>query len=122
QAFAGPMLDELRAHPGRYDLGSVALITSSGVMWSQENKTGLLEFMPNAILFDSLGSSEAVGLGASLSTKGAPQATAKFMLGPNCAVFDDDGNRVEPGSAEIGRVAVGGFIPLGYYKDEAKTA
>ena len=34
QAFAGPMLDELDAHPGRYDLSSITLMTSSGVMWS----------------------------------------------------------------------------------------
>jgi acyl-CoA synthetase (AMP-forming)/AMP-acid ligase II len=122
QAFAGPMLDELQAHPDTYDVSTIGLITSSGVMWSQENKAGLLEFMPGAILFDSFGSSEAVGLGASFSTKDAPQETARFMLGPTCAVFDEDGRRVEPGSGDIGVVAVGGYIPLGYYKDEAKTA
>ena len=122
QAFAGPMLDHLDSNRGRYDLSSVGLITSSGVMWSQENKAGLLEHMPQAILFDSFGSSEAVGMGASFSAKGAAQQTAKFQLGPNCAVFDDAGGRVQPGSGERGMVAVGGFIPLGYYKDEAKTA
>ena len=122
QAFAGPILDELQANPTKYDVSTVGLMTSSGVMWSQENKTGLLEFMPDAILFDSFGSSEAVGLGASFSTKDAPQQTAKFMLGPTCAVFDEAGARVEPGSGDIGVVAVGGFIPLGYYKDEAKSA
>ena len=122
QAFAGPMLDQLQARPDRYDVSTVSLITSSGVMWSQENKAGLLDFMPQAILFDSFGSSEAVGMGASFSAKGAPQQTAKFMLGPNCAVFDEFGERVEPGSGEQGVVAVGGYIPLGYYKDEAKTA
>lgn len=122
QAFAGPMLEHLQESPGRYDLSSVALITSSGVMWSQENKAGLLEHLPQAILFDSFGSSEAVGMGASFSSKDAAQQTAQFMLGPNCAVFADDGSRVQPGSGDIGVVAVGGFIPLGYYKDEAKTA
>ena len=45
------------------------------------------------------------------------------MLGPNCAVFTDDGRRVEPGSRRAAAwSAVGGFIPLGYYKDEAKSA
>ncbi len=122
QAFAGPMLDQLRENPTKYDVSTVGLMTSSGVMWSQENKAGLLEFMPTAILFDSFGSSEAVGMGASFSSKAAPQQTAQFMLGPNCAVFDEDGGRVEPGSGQQGVVAVGGFIPLGYYKDEAKTA
>ncbi len=121
QAFAGPMLEELNAHPGKYDLSSVRLMTSSGVMWSQENKDGLIGHMPDVMLFDSYGSSEAVGLGASVSAKGALQKTAKFMLGPNCAVFTEDGHRVQPGSDERGMVAVGGFIPLGYYKDEVKS-
>ena len=44
------------------------------------------------------------------------------MITENNAVFTDDGRRVEPGSGEMGMVAVGGFIPVGYYKDEAKSA
>ncbi|HEX9258468.1 MAG TPA: acyl-CoA synthetase [Acidimicrobiales bacterium] len=122
QAFAGPMLEHLDANPGAYDLSSLALVTSSGVMWSQENKDGLLRHIPQAMLFDSYGSSEAVGLGGSVSTKGAAQETAKFALGPNCAVFTDDGERVEPGSGQQGMVAISGFIPVGYYKDEKKSA
>ncbi|MEZ5217129.1 MAG: AMP-binding protein [Ilumatobacteraceae bacterium] len=122
QAFAGPLLDELDAHPGAYDLSKVQLMSSSGVMWSQENKDGLLRHMPHVFLFDSLGSSEAVGLGGSVSGGGAAAATARFQLGPTCGVFTEDGVRVEPGSGEQGMVAVSGFIPLGYYKDEEKTA
>ena len=122
QAFAGPMLDELDAHPDTYDLSSVFLVVSSGVMWSQANKDGLLRHLPGAALFDSFGSSEAVGLGGSVSVKGAASETAKFQLGERVAVFTDDGRRVEPGSSEQGMVAVSGFIPVGYYKDEAKTA
>jgi acyl-CoA synthetase (AMP-forming)/AMP-acid ligase II len=37
-------------------------------------------------------------------------------------VIDDDGRDVVPGSGVIGRVAVGGRNPVGYYKDEAKSA
>ena len=122
QAFAGPMLDELDAHPGQRDLSSVQVITSSGVMWNEENKAGLLRHMPQAIMFDSYGSSEGVGLGGSVSVGGAAAPTAKFMLGPSCAVFTDDGRRVEPGSGEQGMVAISGYIPLGYYKDPTKTA
>ena len=44
------------------------------------------------------------------------------MVGPNAAVFTEDGRRVEPGSGERGQVAVSGFIPVGYYKDQEKTA
>jgi fatty-acyl-CoA synthase len=122
QAFAAPMLAWLDEHEGELDLSSVFLINSSGVMWSQENKDGLLRHLPQAILFDSFGSSEAVGLGASVSTSGSAEETARFALGENVGVFTDDGRRVEPGSPEPGLVAVSGFIPVGYYKDEAKTA
>jgi fatty-acyl-CoA synthase len=121
QAFAQPMLEHLDAAPGRYDLSSVIVISSSGVMWSQENRAGLLRHMPQSILYDSFGSSEAVGLGASVSTAGAEPTTAEFMVTENNAVFTEDGRRIEPGSGETGMVAVGGFLPVGYYKDERKT-
>ena len=123
QAFAAPMLEALDAHPGRWDVSSVRRIGSSGVVWSFENKQGLLRHLPpHAILFDSLGSSEAVGLGASMSAQGAPAKTARFMVGPNSAVFTEDGVRVEPGSGQQGLVATAGFVPVGYYKDPEKSA
>lgn len=121
-AFSTPMLEALEAHPGRWDLSSVLSISSSGSMWSQENKRGLLRYCVNATIFDSFGSSEAVGLGASSSTPGAEAATAAFVLGPTCAVFTEDGRRVAPGSGERGLVAVSGFLPVGYYKDPEKSA
>jgi acyl-CoA synthetase (AMP-forming)/AMP-acid ligase II len=122
QAFAGPMLAHLEANPDRYDLSSLVLMTSSGVMWSHDNKAGLIRRIPQIMLFDSYGSSEAVGLGASVSSAASTEETAKFALGPTCAVFTDDGRRVEAGSGERGMVGIGGFIPVGYYKDEVKSA
>lgn len=122
QAFAGPMLESLDQNVGRWDLSSVIQMGSSGVMWSQENKEGLLNHIPTMFITDSFGSSEAVGMGMSVSAKGAPAKTAQFTLGPNCVVFTEDGRRVEPGSGERGLVAVGGAIPMGYYKDEVKSA
>lgn len=121
-AFSTPMLEALEANPGRWDLSSVKSISSSGSMWSQENKRGLLSYCTNAMIFDSLGSSEAVGLGASVSAPGAEAQTAAFMLGETCAVFTEDGRRVQPGSGERGLVATTGFLPAGYYKDEEKSA
>ena len=123
QAFAQPMLEALEANPGRWDLSCLTRIGSSGTVWSFENKQALLKHLPaGAMLLDSLGSSEAVGLGSSASVAGAEATTAQFMVGPNSAVFTEDGRRVEPGSGERGLVAVGGFIPSGYYKDPEKSA
>ncbi|CAB4599639.1 unannotated protein [freshwater metagenome] len=122
QAFAGPLLESLDANPDRWDLSSVNQMGSSGVMWSQENKNALLDHIPQMFITDSFGSSEAVGMGMSVAAKGAAPKTAQFALGPNCVVFTEEGERVAPGSGERGLVAVGGAIPLGYYKDETKTA
>jgi fatty-acyl-CoA synthase len=120
-AFAQPMLEALDANPGRWDLSSLRRIGSSGVMWSQENKAGLLHHLPGCSIFDSLGSSEAVGMGASVSGGEEAEKTAKFMVTPNSACFTEDGRRIEPGSGERGLLAVSGFLPTGYYKDPEKT-
>lgn len=48
--------------------------------------------------------------------------TAQFRLSEHTKVVADDGTFVEPGSAKIGMVARRGHMPIGYYKDDAKTA
>ncbi|HEY9219499.1 MAG TPA: AMP-binding protein, partial [Phenylobacterium sp.] len=101
-AFAVPMLETLDANEGRWSLASLRRIVSSGTMWSAENKQGLLRHMPHVSLIDSLGSSEAPGLAASMSSSAAPAQTAKFAVGANAAVFTEDGRRVAPGSGERG--------------------
>ncbi len=128
--FCVPMVDALdvRAAAGDpVDLTSMRLVTSSGVMWSQPVKDRLLAHaraVGSALrCFDSLGSSEGVGFaGKESSSGGSDTETAKFVLGPNAAVFTPDDRRVEPGSDEQGQLAVGGPIPLGYYGDPVKSA
>jgi acyl-CoA synthetase (AMP-forming)/AMP-acid ligase II len=122
-AFAKPMLralEEAEARGEPYDISSLRLLISSGVMWSAEVKHALMQ-RGAFICFDSLGSSEGVGFAGSISAPGAEQKTAKFTIGASTKVFTDDGREVVPGSGEVGRLAVGGYIPLGYYKDPAKS-
>jgi len=121
-AFARPLLAELDAHPERWDLSGLFVISSSGVMWSQETKTGLMKHLPNVILFDSLGSSEAVGLAQNVSAAGASEETASFKIGDRVKVLTEEGREVQPGSDDIGMVSISGYIPTGYYKDPEKTA
>ena len=121
-AFAKPWLKALEEHPGRWDLSSLLVVASSGVMFSEPVKQALLQHHPTMMLLDAFSSSEALGMGQSISSAGGTSATARFSLGENAIVLTDDGRRVEPGSGEIGRVAVGGFQPVGYYKDPDKTA
>ena len=121
-AFARLLVEALDANPGRWDITSLLGITSSGVMWSEEVKRGLLRHHPAVILRDALGSSESIGMANSESTGSAAERTAKFKLGDFSAVLDDAGRPVGPGSGVAGRIAVRGHLPVGYYKDEEKTA
>lgn len=123
-AFAKPMvaaLEEAEARGEPYDLSTLRLVISSGVMWTEPVKQALMArgaFM----CFDSLGSSEGVGIAAAITAPGGDAPTARFAIGEGAQVLDEAGRPVEPGSGEVGRVAVSGPIPLGYYKDPVKTA
>jgi fatty-acyl-CoA synthase len=121
-AFARPMLAALDANPGRWDLSSLKLVLSSGVMWSREVKQGLLRHHAGWSLGDLFGSSEAIGFGSSITSAKGESGTAVFRVGENCAVFTEDHEPVVPGSGVRGFIARRGAIPLGYYKDPEKTA
>jgi 3-oxocholest-4-en-26-oate---CoA ligase len=61
-------------------------------------------------------------MGSSISTADGATRTARFQLGENARVIDHEGNDIEPGSDQVGRVAVKGRQPIGYYKDPDKSA
>ena len=122
-AFAKPMLESLNKakESGKpYDISSVMLIISSGVMWSSEVKKALLEHH-NMMLMDTMGSTEG-GMGASITSRDMPSETAKFRLNPGTVIVSDDGKEVEPGSGVMGKIGTSGLVPEGYYKDPIKSA
>ncbi len=122
-AFARPMLAALDSAASRntpYDLSALQAITSSGVMWSQEVKQGLLAHH-DMMLMDVMGSTEG-GMGSSVTTRESTVATASFEMNEGVKVITDDGRFVAPGSGEVGRIATSAFVPLGYYKDPEKSA
>ncbi|MHB8681991.1 MAG: acyl-CoA synthetase [Acidimicrobiales bacterium] len=122
-AFAKPILSALDANPGKFALGTLIAIISSGVMWSEETKRALLAHHPTMMLIDAFSSSEALGMGTSVSSGTAAEHTAHFSLSPGVRVIDPDSDKdVVPGSGEIGVLALGGRNPLGYYKDPDKSA
>ena len=122
-AFCKPVLRALDASPGQWDLSTLELIISSGVMWSEESKQALIAHNPTMAIADAFSSSEALGMGASVSTAEATPSTSQFALNEHARVVTDDGRFVVPGSGEVGRIAVSGRgVPLGYYKDPAKSA
>ena len=124
-AFCRPMVDALdraveRGEP--YDLSSIFLIMSSGVMWSAPVKSALLAHNSGMKLLDALGSSEGAGFANKLEGDAGATSTARFQLGQYTRVLTEDGRDVVPGSGERGRLALGGPLPLGYYNDPVKSA
>ncbi|WP_417620809.1 acyl-CoA synthetase [Parasphingorhabdus sp.] len=124
--FAKPMLaalDDAKAGGKSYDLSSLLMMGSSGVMWSTEVKRGLLEHLPQMAIVDSMGSTEG-SMGSSITTieNINSDQTAKFEMNATTKVLTEEGRPVAPGSGEMGLICNGGMVPLGYYKDEAKSA
>jgi 3-oxocholest-4-en-26-oate---CoA ligase len=122
-AHGKPMVAALAADPGRWDISSLRVITSSGVMWSAESKAALLRHNDRLVLVDGYGSTEAFGMAVDITTaRSRPTATARFAARPTTKVFAEDGREVVPGSGERGRLAQTGRMPIGYYKDPERTA
>ena len=109
----GEVLDEKS-----YDLSSVMSVGSGGAVFSSAVKAKLHEHLPNALMIDTMGASE---LGAS-GSQPDPDAGPRFNAIEAMSVLGDDLRPVAAGSGEVGLLARRGHIPLGYYKDDAKTA
>jgi acyl-CoA synthetase (AMP-forming)/AMP-acid ligase II len=121
-AFAKPVLAALDAEPGRWNLTSWSVVTSGGVLFSDSVKRGLLRHLPDLVIADVYGSTEAVAAARSITTTRESAPVRSFEVGKAAVVFDDDDRIVAPGSGQVGRVAFSGRLPLGYFRDEAKTA
>jgi acyl-CoA synthetase (AMP-forming)/AMP-acid ligase II len=87
-------------------------------------KNEYLKALPNTVITDAIGSSETGFMGIGLITKDTEQGVGgpRVNAGKDTIVIDLDDKPLPPGSHEIGRLARGGHIPLGYYKDPEKTA
>lgn len=112
-AMARPLAAALERAAGRWPLPDLATITSSATPWRQETKQRLLKLLPHVELVETLGSTEATGLGASRARAGQVPTTGQFTLGINAHLLAEDGRRVRPG--EIGRLAVTSPLPLGLH-------
>lgn len=125
-AMARPLLDALLAHQDQgneYDLSSLFLLASTAALFSTSLKEKFLELLPDRIITDSIGSSETGFGGTSIVAKGQSHTGGpRVTIDKNTVVLDDEGNAVAPGSGVRGIIAKHGHIPVGYFKDEKKTA
>jgi acyl-CoA synthetase (AMP-forming)/AMP-acid ligase II len=115
-AFAIPLLEALDRRADDKPLESLQVLISSGAILSDTNKAGFRAHRPGLVIMDTLGSSEAIGFGVATEEAGV------FMPLPTTRVFDDEMQEVQPGSETIGIAYSGGYAPIGYYKEPAKSA
>ena len=123
-ASGRPLLDALRRDPGRHDTSSLRVLGSGGSMLSADVKQGLLTKLPTVLtVMEAVGSSEApVQALALLGPRSRGSESLHFAQRDTTMVVDDELRPIPPGSDQVGRLATTGRTPLGYYKDETKSA
>ncbi len=120
-AMARPLIDEIET--GNYDLSGVISITNGGAPMSPAIRNRIRAALPNLLLMDAVGSSEA---GQQMSTVATEESGQSPVFNPQAdtTVVSADYTRVlSPADGdEVGWLARRDLIPLGYLGDAAKTA
>jgi len=117
-AFARPLLDEYERRPR--DLSALRFLINGGAGLSVSSRERLRAAWPWLLMADGLGSSETGTTAMAVGGDGEPGV---FTPAPTARVLAADRSRLlAPGEDEVGWTANLGRIPLGYYRDEAKTA
>ena len=120
-AMARPLAEALEGPRKGADLSSLFAISSAGAILSASVRDKLQQLLPKVMLLDNFGASENVFQGTAAAGS-SPDKGLRFSVNQRTLVLSDELTPVQPGSGVIGRVAQRGHVPLGYYKDEKKTA
>nr|MBA3304110.1 AMP-binding protein [Acidimicrobiia bacterium] len=124
-AMGRPMIEALEADPDAHDVSSLFVLSSSAAVFSPTVKDRYFDLLPNLMIVDSIGSSESGHNGMVTVAKGETEMRGggpTVAAGRDAVVLDDSLAPVAPGSGVVGRLARSGNIPVGYHKDEDKTA
>jgi acyl-CoA synthetase (AMP-forming)/AMP-acid ligase II len=118
-AMARPLIEAFAE--GDYDVSSLVAMSSSAALFSPAVKDACAKALPDVVITEAIGSTETGFAGISFVSAGEPhRGGPTVMAGPDVIVLGDDGKPVAPG--QVGRLARGGHVPLGYYKDPVKTS
>ncbi len=114
-----PLVDEMERRKDDIDFSSLFSITSGGALWSVGVRERMLTVKPELLLRDNFGASESGNDGAFTIDE---DGNLRMAPSPNMILVDERLDEIAPGTDEIGYIARIGNVPLGYYKDEDKTA
>lgn len=122
-AFARPLVDELRRHPR--DLEPLRFLLTGGAILSASTKAEILELLPGVTIVDILGSSESGRQGVTSTSAKSDEGstTGRFAPTASAAIVSADLTRVlDADDHHEGWLAQRGRVPLGYLGDPDKTA
>ena len=124
-AVARPLLDAWD-RAGGYEVPSLYSFSNGGAPMAPATRERIFATLPQVMLTDGFGSSEAGTQGAMRVAAGErPEGASlvRFNLPTKpTIVVGPDGDEVGPGSGEVGQVLAGGRLPVGYYNDPERTA
>jgi acyl-CoA synthetase (AMP-forming)/AMP-acid ligase II len=120
-AMARPLVEALKAPGASYDMSSLVVIASAGAVLSDAVKDALQELLPNTMILNNFGATETghQGMGGFGEASGGKP---RFAMDESNTVLGEDSKPITPGSGVVGKLARRGRLPVGYYKDPAKTA
>ena len=124
-AMARPLADKYEELRDEIDVTCLLSFSSTAAVWSQSLKDYFRRELPaHVAMMDAIGSSES-GMNGYRVVSGddnPQQGITTVQPSIDSVVLDDDLRPMPPGTGKVGRLARGGNIPLGYYKDPEKTA
>ncbi len=120
-AMGRPVAEAVLAEPDRWDLSSLVAVSNGAAPLSEGVREEIRRALPGRYILDSYGASESGATGSYMDDgSDGPSGAPKFGVGPDVEVFDADFKPAAPGVE--GLLGRSGPVPLGYYKDEVKTA
>jgi 3-oxocholest-4-en-26-oate---CoA ligase len=127
-AMARPLIEEFERAATTdkpYSGASLFAVSSSAAIFSPEVKERWIQALPNPVYTDSVGASETGFQGMGMQDKTHISSDGPVVgLGPNSVILDEDNNVLDLATSvgKVGRLGRGGSVPVGYYKDEKKSA
>ncbi|WP_407554346.1 acyl-CoA synthetase [Streptomyces sp. Pv4-95] len=119
-AMLRPLVDALAGPLRDADCSSLFSVSSSGAILSETVRAQFRALAPGAMLLNNFGSSES-GFNGTATDDSGPDKGFRLRVDTRIAVVDPAG-REPVAVGEVGRIALRGHVPLGYYNDPEKTA
>ncbi|MFE0379213.1 acyl-CoA synthetase [Streptomyces inhibens] len=119
-AMLRPLVDALGGPLKGTDCSSLFSVSSSGAILSETVRDQFSALVPHAMLLNNFGSSES-GFNGTATDDSGPDNGFRLRVNSRMAVVDPVTHELAP-AGEVGRLALRGHVPLGYYNDPKKTA